>query len=417
MEKKQQKPNKIMIIAGAAILVVALSALIITRCQRSEPEKQETVAESVQELFRYRGLVEQDDAVSRQTDDLFIEQNGRYMIRADLIDAVTSAHAISAPEGYAVTNGFTQVAMPNEKTYYTAGAMKVEDDADYIPPVQDGEHTYLDCDTLFRVFGYETEYAISVDGTMVRLMLKGKGNDTYDVITVREEGVQEEIEPEGSEKEPASGTDYVPEHETVDIVGTISDTESNLYSDAELDQKWAKTRSAVKDIFSSGTPASGNVAVKERSENMIAFNPMVHAIFVDTVCVSRPELDNDVFITAEFDGEWSDQASSATENNRAFYEGLPRIYEQTIKAVLGEKEGEKFYSWIKEHADKMTDGGYFVTIDETGTYHTEWRDEPCGDGVASYALDFSPWNHRTTDDGLYYEAAMYADGFILTVFK
>lgn len=425
------KKTKIAVCLAAFLLIAILAMILFMRKQPFVPA--ETVFETAEtsetehSAAEYKilpGYVEQDGVSSLFTQDLFLNNNGRYMIRASAIDEVTSAHAIRAAEGYAVTNGFSQTAMPVGESYYTDGAKRITDDPDYVPPVVAGENVFLDTDTLFKCFGYETEYAASVAGDMVRLILHGTGNDVYDVVVVRKDTkVQETSEtgsdgPEGvaeRETDAASPGDLPEEGSPEDF--RIEDTESPKYTEKEFQEIWEKKAGSIETVFKNAVPSAGNVSYKKYGENILSFNPAQKAIMIDTVRVSRPELSDDVFMTAEFSGEWSDQASRTDDSNRAFYEGLPSVYEKTIKTVLGDREGAVFYGWIKEHADKVMPDGYFAATDEYGNRGVEWREEDCGDGVASYALNFGQWIGHTTDDDLHYDVSMYSNGFCITVYR
>lgn len=415
------------VLLAAEIVVLFLVAGNAERSSTESAEQTEAAAETATDTEKSEsveilpGYIEQSGISSQFTENLFLKVGDRYLIRASAIDETTNAHAIRAAEGYAVTNGFSQTAMPTNKKYYTNGTKRVEDDTNYIPPRIVGDEIFVDTDTLFGCFGYTTEYAVSVTNDMVRLILHGTGNDIYDVIEIRKDvRIDREAGPDESDEtgtaEPALSTEDETESRPPEDL-KIEDTENPKYTEKELEEIWNEKKQSLQDVFKKAVPAAGNIPYCERGENIIAFNPMQRAIMVDTVCVSRPELSEEIFLTADFSGEWSDQASRTDEENRAFYDGLPGIYEETLKQVLGENEGEQFYLWIKEHADKILSEGYFSSVDESGTHDVQWRNEPCGDGVASYALDFGRWYGHMTDYELYYDASIYANGFRVTVYR
>ena len=132
------------------------------------------------------------------------------------------------------------------------------------------------------------------------------------------------------------------------------------------------------------------------------------------------------FVTAVIGNVWSDNANDVTNSlNMAEYANKPDIKEKTIKAVVGDKVGQELFNYIKQHADKKSEG-LKIVLDANGKpimgmYEWDWDENGnkvdlgffenpkgtqykreyavLGNGIDASTLDLSAWQNRTTDYG------------------
>lgn len=400
------------------------------------------------------GLIKTELAESGTKKDLFLEKEGRYLISLSKLDECVNVVVIRIAGGYVVRTDKSQITIYEEETTrYSVDGHDVTNDGFYIGPAMVNETVYGDTDTIFGIFGYDTSYSLSADGSVVQLTLsRGADADPYEKIDAVPETdtVPETRAPQieesaiAAENVTADGQlPTVPRPET--ITATVEtypaevqhiidgnpakaeietkayvprDTEPvNDLIDEEFEEKWQQEKGALSQIFSEGTPSVGNIPYKERSQNMIAFNPMSGGIYVDTISVVRTD-NMDHYIEAEFCSDWSDLAlNTDSVETQAYYNGIPEIYRRTIRELLGETEGEALFNYIKAHADITADGGYVAYHDEHGDIQTKKVDTPVGDGVRASSLDLEEWQNRRTDDGLRYSVSRAGDGFKITIYK
>ena len=132
------------------------------------------------------------------------------------------------------------------------------------------------------------------------------------------------------------------------------------------------------------------------------------------------------FVTAVIGNDWSDTANDVTNSmNMAEYANKPDIKEKTIKAVVGDNIGQELFNYIKQHADKKSEGlkvvldangkpimgQYKHELDANGNFveigffenpkGTQFKREYAvvGNGIDASTLDLSAWQNRTTDYG------------------
>jgi len=433
--------KKYAMIAGASALVIILIVVAIVT-KRTVVEVENTVEGIISEVKPdavgkdvkpVAGYIESGDTTSNMERDMFVvTDGGKYMIKALSFDTCTTGHAIRNMEDWAFTNGATTVSMPTGEKYYTIGSKKIKDDHSYIPAVVVDDQVYVDCDKLFNSFGYTTQYAENINHDVIRLIIQGDGNDTYDTISPSKPvDIQPEIPEETIEyEENGNGMLVVPpaeddsafwasqEDPEIAAAEIINAEYPSGYTQEDMDNIWETDKKEIEKIFKDGSPAAGNIGFYKRTENELVFNPMRGAIYIDTVDVMRPDITpNGEYIIATFSGEWGDQTGETTVDNKAFYECLPELYRKTICTLLGDTEGMKLFNFIKSHADIKQKGGYIPQRNHDGSWELIETDQMTGDGVSASSINFSDWQARKTDDGLWYDVTQYGNGFRITIYK
>lgn len=445
------KEKKVMAAAAGLILLTLIGAAVWKN-------KGEGSAEGILK----DGLITDGDTSSDEISDLFYEvKKGKYLVNISDLDEAISADVIKTDNGYAIRTQTKQVTVLTDEDAYYIDANKISDDDGYIKPVNYRGGIYADTDTLFEAFGYTASYETNPDNTIVVMTINHTGNDPYIEINpykaesesvpetspqVEEGAIQTEADinnPSNKEElqtvpQPTEETTEISTESTEEIKEsegessesevTVSETmaqierkkeKENRKLDEEFKELWAKDKSELTDLFKGGTAEDGNVPFKQVSDNYIAFNPMDKATYYDTISVTEyPEREDERFIVATFAQDWDDLADlTPYETSKAFYRGIPAMYESTIKKLLGENAGGEFYNWLKAHADKKTMGGYIGKFDENGNLCTEWTDGEVGDGINASAISFEEWIERTSDDGLRFDVARQGDGFSITIYK
>lgn len=450
--------NKKVFIVGSATCLLALVALLTIRKQTSDGYA--------------NGYIICGEESSPEIEDLFYRSDDRYLIELGKLDKCLDLDAIKSDNGYIVRTSKVQFTLSDGENSYKVNANMIEDDDNYISPIKMREGFYADADTLFDVFGYETSYKTNDNGALVELTLKRSDESAYDNLHISievpeteparsqvEEGILNQDpetghpggatlptvpQPERYEEEETTPSALANEEEFLENGGTYpedvqevidnqpeqqetevpkkqiverSTDNPNKKSDEEFQQQWNQVSDSLKKTYSTGTTPTGREPVKERTKDFIAYNPMSGAIFYDTISVLHDPSDG-AFMEATIANEWSDMALNTDhEQTKAFYESIPGMVEVTLKNMLGENTGEELFQFIKEHADRTTNGGYIAYHDENNEIQTQWTDGPVGDGINSGEIDFENWQRRTTDDGLRFYVARSGGGIFIKVYK
>lgn len=437
--KIEKKINKKIIACagcGAAVLLAALGIFFIKSNSGSGTA--------------IDGYVSEDgENPSGTITELFYKKGKHYLSDIKAMDSVITADVIATDDGYAIRTEDAQITVVKDQDYYYINNNKISDDSDYIKPVLIRGKLYCDTDTIFNSLSYDTEYNLNSDHTLIELSLTKSEGNNYSEINTKDTEI-ETIAPtepqieEGSinktqdinkpkndnelQTVPQPTAEYTPETEPETIASTedipVSEVERptempNRKSEEKFNQIWKTDETNISNVFKGGVPSYGNKVYKKRTDDFIAYNPMAGGIYYDTISIlHNPTSNQNEFILATFSADWSDQAmNTPMDQDKKYYENIPRIYEATIKQLLGENEGTNLYNWIKEHADKTTTGGYIAKIDKDGKVYTEWTDGEVGDGVMASKMNFEDWQYKETDDGLRYNVCRDGDGFIIRIYK
>lgn len=407
------------------------------------------------------GYIITEGVQTNMIEDLFYQNNGRYMIELKKMDKALDLDVMYTANKCIISTSKHQIEIIPEERTYVVNLNTVKEDDNYLIPFVYNDCVYADTDTIFQVFGYKTEYQSNNEENTVELRITKTDGDPYETIGLqkKETEIQEskaQIEQEAAEQKPdinQPGNNTLPTvpypKETTafseekfleeggvypDDIQEIIDNRPvaeptlpqvipkpeeipNKMTDEEFENRWNESKNGMAEIFKSGNAATGTVPYKERSEDFIAFNPMNKAIYYDTISVLHNVGEN-VFMEVSISSEWSDLALN-TDNAEsiAFYECIPRMVEAAIKYSVGENAGAELFEYIKTHADKKTTGGYIATHDEHGDVVTVWSDGEVGDGIMSSELDLENWQGKTTDDGLTYYVACNGEGILIKIFK
>lgn len=443
-------------IAGAgallAVLIIVIGAAVL---KRGNDAGEKTAVKN--------GEITDGSTSSYTIENLFYEVGkDQYLINIGDLDEAISADVIKTDNGYAIRTQKKQVTVLTDEDAYYVDANKITEDDGYIKPVNFRGGIYADTRTIFDVFGYSVSYKTNADDTFVSMTITRTGDDPYTVITphkeeietlpetkpqVEESAIHKEVDinkpvddaslqtvPQPTERmygedetetyaETSAAETESPVEETT-VTETMAQVERtkempNRKSDEEFNETWKEDKKYLTDLFKGGTAEYGNIPYREVADNYIAFNPMTKATYYDTISViEEPGLGNNEFIVATFAEDWDDlEGLTPFEASKAFYRGIPAMYERTIKKLLGENTGTEFFNWLKAHADKKTKGGYIGKFDEKMNLYTEWTDDEVGDGIQASKISFEEWISRTTDDGLRFDVTQQGNGFKITIYK
>lgn len=440
----QKKPldKKILIaIFGAVLLIIFLILILI-------PKTPKNVSDRIKD-----GYVSDETETSDTIKGLFYElDDDNYLVDIVSLDDAISADIIKTDNGYAIRTEKIQFTVVADSDSYYINSNKISDDSNYIKPVNVRGKLYADTRSIFDVFGYSIDYHVNTNNNVVEMKLTKTGTDNYVMITAKNE-VPETIVPTepqieesavnpenninqpGSENilptvpQPTMNSNVTEESEEAETEAeeptpaeTIPEVERskempNRKTDEEFQQIWNKDSNDLTNIFQGGTPSYDNKPFEKRTDDFLAFNPMSGGIYYDTISVLHNPTSGE-FIIATFSADWSDQEmNTPMEESKAYYRGIPAVYEATIKELLGQNAGTEFYNWIKAHADKMTTGGYISKFDENGKLISEWVDGEVGDGVMASSISFEDWSYKETDDGLRFDVTREGEGFVIRIYK
>ena len=428
MEQRRSDRRKENIKKNFAAVTVAVIVLMIVAffVSRKAGNKEGTFSEAEVSYEVKNGRITADGKTSGMKEAMFLIKDGTVYINLTKLGECISLDVIANTDGYVIRSPKIQLTLCTNGTVQLidgSGSERPQEDSK--PVISDGSF-FSDSDRIFHTFGYKTAYQTSVDNKSVELFLDREEENQYDTIEViAEEKPADAITETGEAPQLGAPSDdgTLPKVSEVDPVGNgdiQTPDDSVMISDKEADELWKEKKSTISSVFKGATPLPGSAPYRESSDGReISFNPMTGGVYYDTLNITdEPVGEDSVLLKASFSGDWSDYAANTpVAGAKAYYNSLPAVYEATIKSLLGPEEGERFFSFIKNEADRMTKGGYILVWDENGTLQSQWTDDYVGDGVGSSVTSYADWQGQATDDGLRYNVSRNGNGFTITIYK
>lgn len=395
-----------------------------------------------------KGYITIGEDSSDLVDSLFYyNDKGVAYINLSRLDGCVTADVIKSQGIYIISTIKNQVSIVPNDDYYYVNSNKIADDSTYNIPISINGYIYADCSRIFKSLGYDSNYKFNYDNTTVELTLSESeqfNNNMYSqikttilnnkIVETTQEQIEDKMEIPETEKEAENVLPVVPEPTAVDREN-LEIPDQNFIPDEEVketdlpepelsvpteeefkENRWKTKKEELTEIFQTSTPNYGQNAFAELGENGICYNQASKGIYGNTVTVLKDTTDG-YYMQVSLAADWSDQALNVvSEQSKAFYQGVEEVYRKTLVSVLGETEGTAFFTYLKEHADQTTQGGYISQYDEKGLITAVWTDGPVGDGLQASTLELAPWINRYTDDGLRYDIVRNGDGIIIIVF-
>ena len=432
-EKKEETQNplrKKLIGLGVIILLIIAALIGIFRTKHTGPS-------GVKD-----GFITVDGQSSKLVSGLFyLTEKQDVMVNLTKLDGLVNIDVIRTDDTYRLSTVRNQITLTYGSSDVYLNSVKFTDDNAYIAPVSVNGYVYGDMKEIMNLFGYTLKIKMNGDESVVEAIV-GKNTKFNDSdytelkpilpVTVEEEETETEKQIEDQLVAP---TDEMNIEETGDLplvvpeateAAPVETTEAAADAEGETkdtwqekkENRWVETKNVLSGYFKDATPAFRQEAYADITDNVFCFNRASLGTYGNTITVSHDTPDG-YFLIVWICADWSDQAKNVvSEESKAYYSGLEELYKKTIIEVLGENEGTSFFTYLKEHADKMMEGGgYIGAYGEHGEITTQWTDEPIGDGLQASTLDLSNWCGRYTDDGFEYSIVRDGNGLKIYLFN
>ena len=372
-----------------------------------------------------------------QSDFGYVDGNNNFMINLTALDKSSSLDVIKSENDIIISNIKNQVAIRIGKNYVRINSTEFKDDDTYNEPIaENSEKVFADAKYIFTAFGYTMSYTLNAEETEYEVLLvKNEDFDSekYSEIEAQDNDTKEEKKdspsgwtPDEDESKRENNGEPITIPEQSEISQDDLSTPETIGNEENVDEeskeekreaRWNQIADEIRNLFQNSVPNYDKKAYVDLGSGNFGYNGASGGTYGNTVTVMH-DVGDDHYNTVIYIGsEWSDQAKNvASDESRNFYLGLEDVYQKTLVYALGENEGNSFFEYLKEHADKTITGGYINKYDEQGVIQTEWTDGEVGDGIKASELDLSDWGCRYTDDGYEYEITRDEDGLQIIIF-
>ena len=315
------------------------------------------------------GVISVNDNETEIQEDLFLFFRNKYLIEVDAFNYL-SLQYFENNNSIIIRDERHQFEANLDKNSFKVDLVEIEDDGNYEKPTVINDKRYVDTDYVFDTFGYTSEYQLSSDKKTLKLILKQKPDNVYEVIRLTE---PKEKEPE-TEKVSLAEDSYISNNDKLQRPGeelpTVPLPEETIEASEEANESLEEAVENIED--SSSNNAVETTEASKESE--AATKPQEAETIVTAISDGRvnrtPNLPNRK-TDEEFKAIWNNEKNAIIS---IFSSGTPNgqnkacdIRNDTMVA-FNPSHGGVYYDTICVSSDTLS--GLFILAE----FSSDWSD-------------------------------------------